>query len=141
MDVSKIVKPLFILSFCMSITSLHAQVVTCQELLNKLPSPEAANKQAFGDTIAKYEEDCKLRPTTDSPEALKECIKVGMRAMGTIGNYLAQIRMAKIECQEGNDEVSKTWLGMIVNNNNASEAEKEVAREAIATNPSLPQNQ
>jgi hypothetical protein len=137
MDVLKTLRTLIVFSGAISCNVYSA---TCQELLNKLPPP-SGDTQVFSETISKYEDDCKQRPSSNTPEALNECIKAGMRAMGAIGNYVAQIRMAKIECKDGNDEISKTWLGMIVNNNNASEAEKDIGREAIADNPSLKQNQ
>lgn len=137
MDVLKIFRALLVM---ICLLSFNTYGLTCQELLNKLPPP-SPETQAFAEPIGKYIDDCKKRPTSDTPEALKECVKAGLRAMGAIGNYLAQIQMAKMECKDGNDEISKTWLGMIANNNNASEAEKEIARQAIESNPALPQNQ
>ena len=55
----------------------------------------------------------------------------GMRSMAVSGNYVAAEKMARMECDAGHEQLSKTWMGMIMNNQNASEADKAAAQEAI----------
>ncbi len=104
----------------------------CKTILAKLPvhSPEA-NEQAK--MVQDFENQCKQRSESD-PKALTECLTVGMRAMAVAGNFVAAEKMAQMECAAGNDKISKTWMGMVVNNQNATQADKDVAQEAINSN-------
>lgn len=125
MDVSKLSRLSFILLISFA---ADTYATTCQELINKLPFISSDNP--FIDTLNARREDCKQRASSDTPEALQECIKYGMSSLAFAGNYVAQIEMAKIECQAGNDLISKNWLSLILNNNNASPEIKAVAQEA-----------
>lgn len=102
----------------------------CKEILSKFPthSPESS---VFAKQVDDYIKNCKNRPEATDPDKLRNCIIVGMRSLGVAGNYVAAERMAIEECDQGNEEISKNWLGLIINNNNASEAERAIANEVI----------
>lgn len=107
--------------------------VDCKTILAKLPSHNAQNSEQ-AKMVENFENQCKERPSVTDGASLKECVTVGMRAMAVSGNFVAAEKMAKIECDAGNDEISKTWMGMVVNNQNATQKDRDVAQEAIDNN-------
>ncbi len=102
----------------------------CAEILAKFPQhpPESS---VFAKQVDDYIKGCKARPGSEDPNKLNNCIVAGMRSLGVAGNYVAAERMAVQECAKGNEEVSKNWLGMIINNNHASEYERAIANEVV----------
>ncbi len=110
-----------------------ANALDCKTILAKLPkhSPESSDQAQM---VANFENNCKQRPDVTDPESLNQCIAVGMRAMAISGNFVAVETIAKIECDAGNDTISKNWMGMIVNNEKATQADRDVAQEAINNN-------
>ncbi|MBS0287063.1 MAG: hypothetical protein JSR17_07195 [Proteobacteria bacterium] len=125
---SKISAVFLLLSFFSG--GLYA-VADCKSILAKLPkhNPQT-NDQAK--MVENFEKQCHERPNATDPNVLKECLTVGMRSMAVSGNYVAAEKMAKIECDAGNDALSKTWMGMIMNNQNASPEDRSVAEEALS---------
>ncbi len=122
--------PMISLLCCLPLT---LQAESCKAILDKLPkhSPESS---IFAKQVDDYIKSCHERPGMDDPDKLKNCIIVGMRALGVVGNYVAAEHMAMIECEQGNEEISKNWMGMVINNNNASDLERTIASEAINSN-------
>ncbi|MGD9590919.1 MAG: hypothetical protein AB7V32_00190 [Candidatus Berkiella sp.] len=104
--------------------------VDCKTILAKLPS-HTGDSSDQAKMVENFEMQCKQRPESSDPSSLSQCITVGMRAMAVSGNFVAAEKMAKIECEAGNDEISKNWMGMVLNNQHASEADRAVAQEAI----------
>ena len=101
----------------------------CNEILAKLPPQDAQNPQA--QMVENFEKQCKSRPNAEDPNVMNQCMTAGMRSMAVSGNYVAAEKMARMECAAGHDEISKTFLGMILNNRNASDADRAVAQDAI----------
>ncbi len=102
----------------------------CKAILAKLPNHSAGSSDQ-AQMVANFEKQCKARPNADDPNVFNQCMTAGMRSMAVSGNYVAAEKMARMECDAGHDELSKTFLGMIMNNQNASEADKAAAQEAI----------
>lgn len=102
----------------------------CKELIEKLPS-HSGDSNVFAQQVENYKKACKERPSSEDPGKLKECIDAGLRSLGVAGNYVAAEEMAVRECNNGNDQVSKNWLGMVIKNNNASEEERAIADKVI----------
>lgn len=105
-------------------------VADCKDILSKLPR-HSADSSIFAKQVEDYIEGCKKRPESQDPDKLKNCIIVGMRSLGVAGNYVAAERMAVQECNDGNEEVSKNWLGMIIKNNNVSDEERALANQVV----------
>ncbi|MGE3318905.1 MAG: hypothetical protein AB7I18_06375 [Candidatus Berkiella sp.] len=108
--------------------ALNAQ--GCKEILDKLPR-HSGDSNVFAKQVENYKKACKERPSSEDPEKLKDCIDAGMRSLGVAGNYVAAEEMAVRECNNGNEQVSKNWLGMVIKNNNASEEERAIANQVI----------
>ncbi len=107
--------------------------VDCKSILSKLPSHSGATSDQ-AKMVENFEKQCRQRPESSDPQSLQQCYTVGMRAMAVAGNFVAAEKMAKIECEAGNDQISKNWMGMVVNNQNATQADRDVAQEAINNN-------
>ncbi|MBS0289218.1 MAG: hypothetical protein JSS07_04165 [Proteobacteria bacterium] len=105
-------------------------VIDCQTILAKLPehSPDSSELAKMVDN---FEKECAKRPDANNPDVYNQCVTVGMRSMAVSGNFIAAEKIAKMECEAGNDTISKTWMGLVLGNNNASDADKQVAQEAI----------
>lgn len=117
-------------AFLLLALPIGSQAVGCKEILAKFPQ-HSPGSSVFAKQVDDYIKNCKARPGSEDPDKLKNCIIVGMRSLGVAGNYVAAERMAVLECNDGNEEVSKNWLGMIIKNNNASDYERALANEVI----------
>jgi hypothetical protein len=115
----------------LSLTSISAIAADCREILSKLPSHNSDTSE-FAMQVKNFTEGCKSRPNAEDPQVLNECVTVGMRSLAVAGNYIAAEKMAIMECKAGNEEISRNWIGMIINNRNAPQAEKDIAAQAIA---------
>ncbi len=103
----------------------------CKEILAKLPK-HAADSSDQAQMVANFEKQCKERASAnEDPNVFSQCMTAGMRSMAVSGNYVAAEKMARMECDAGHDEISKTFLGMIMNNQNASEADRAAGEAAI----------
>ncbi|MCS5710110.1 hypothetical protein [Candidatus Berkiella aquae] len=117
--------------------TLKAQTEDCKSVLAKFPKypPESS---ILAKQVSDYVDKCKERPGAEDPDFLKNCIVVGMRSLAVSGNYVAAVHMAGIECEQGNEGVSKNWLGLIINNQNASEEERMLANQFVNGDKPLP---
>lgn len=108
--------------------SLQAQ--ECKAILAKFPQ-HSPDSSVFAKQVSDYIKNCEQRPGAEDPDFLRNCIIVGMRSLAISGNYVAAEQMAIKECEQGNEEVSKHWLGLIINNHNASEEERMLANQVV----------
>jgi hypothetical protein len=109
---------------------LAVEAASCGQILSKFPNhpPESS---VFAKQVDDYIKGCKTRPGSEDPTKLNNCIVAGMRSLAVAGNYVAVEHMAVQECNNGNEEVSKNWLGMIIKNNHASDYERAIANEVV----------
>lgn len=112
------------------LASFSLQAQECRAVLAKFPK-HSPDSSVFAKQVSDYIKNCEQRPNADDPDVLRNCIIVGMRSLAISGNYVAAEQMAIKECEQGNEEVSKHWLGLIINNQNASEEERMLANQVV----------
>ena len=102
----------------------------CKSILAKLPKHDPQTNTQV-QMVQNFEKQCQERSDASDPQAHKQCIAAGMRGMAVAGNFIAAERMARIECEAGNNTISLNWMAMVINNLNATEADRDAAQEAI----------
>lgn len=119
---------LVVLYLCSALSTAYAQ--DCNAILAQLPDYSNDNSQ-FGQQMRVFLIKCSQREDASNPQSNEACVRAGLGALCTGGNYMACEMMAKINCQQQQFHLVKQFMIPVLNSPYAPPFDREIAKQVI----------